>query len=201
MAAKGFDYAGGRPSGRAIRDAGGTFVCRYLTDGGPSLPGKQLIASEVRDLQQNGIAIVCNYETYADRMKSGYDGGKADAQYSNGYVAQLGLVGAPVYFSADWDTTEADQTAVNDYLRGASDMLGKARVGIYGGFWSVSRALDAGVCTYAWQTAAWSGSNRDTRMHIFQDTDAGYVNVAGVQCDVDYRYPDDFGQYRSRSNA
>jgi hypothetical protein len=54
-------------------------------------------------------------------------------------------------------------------LSGAGSILGKDHVGIYGGYYPVKRALDAGVCKYAWQTYAWSGGQWDPRAHIRQN--------------------------------
>ncbi|SIS08591.1 glycoside hydrolase domain-containing protein [Williamsia sterculiae] len=195
---RGLDYAGGRPSGAAIRAAGYDFVCRYLTDGGTSLPGKQLLPDEVNDLVANAVGIVANFETYADRMLEGRQAGIDDATFALARLRQLPHTpSAPVvYYSADFDTTPEQQNAVNDYLRGAASVHGSvATVGVYGGFWTVSRALDAGVATYAWQTQAWSGTNVDPRIALLQRNDVGYVSVDGVQCDVDETRRDDYGKW------
>jgi hypothetical protein len=101
----------------------------------------------------------------------------------------------PIYFSADWDTTDGYQVGINDYCRGAASVIGQENVGVYGGYWSVSRALDAGVARWAWQTVAWSGSNRDPRINIMQRNDLGYAYVAGVQCDIDEAKTPDCGRW------
>lgn len=190
----GLDYAGGLPGGRAIAAAGYGFVVRYLSPGGPKLPGKLLTQTEYADLTAHGVAVVLNWETTADRMKDGHDAGVTDAQRAE---AQLRLVGhpstRPIYFSADWDATEADQLAIDEYLRGAASVIGDERVGVYGGYWVVKRCLDNGSARWAWQTGAWSGGNRDPRAHIYQRI--GYQTVGGVECDVNEALADDFGQH------
>ncbi|MFI5542078.1 glycoside hydrolase domain-containing protein, partial [Nocardia sp. NPDC051900] len=162
--------------------------------GGPSLPGKQLLPWEADALRAAGIEIVSNWETYADRMRGGYAAGEYDATLA---LAQVRACGGrddrPIYFSADWDTTEEEQALINDYLRGAAAVLGVENVGIYGGFWSVSRALDAGVARWAWQTDAWSGGQRDPRINIHQRIQQ--VRVDGVPCDVNEALTDDYGQW------
>lgn len=190
----GIDYAGGRPGGAAIKTAGYGFVCRYLTDGGPGLPGKLLTPVEYRDLQSSGISIVVNFETTADRMLAGFDAGVQDASGADTVVRALGHPSdRPIYFSADFDATPAQQAEIDDYLRGCASVIGASRVGVYGGYWVVKRCLDNHTARWAWQTGAWSGGNIDPRIHIYQRI--GYVTVGGIQCDVNEARQADFGQH------
>jgi hypothetical protein len=167
---QGLDYAGGRIGGAQLAAAGYSFVCRYLTDGGTGLPGKQLLPDEFADLVNNNIGVVFNWETTANRMLDGPGAGTADATAALAYVRSLpGLAGLnpAVYFSADWDVTPAQQDAINAYLTECGAVLGgPGYVGLYSGYWPVSRALDAGVCGLAWQTEALSGGNLDPRVNI-----------------------------------
>lgn len=197
---QGVDYAGGRISGADLKKAGVKFVCRYLTDGRPSLPGKQLLPKEFEDLQANGIAVVFNWETTANFMLGGASQAAKDAATALAYIRSM--PNAPehpvVYFSADWDATPAQQVPINAYLQTAGDILGGPnKVGIYGGYWPVSRALNAGLCKYAWQTEAWSGGNIDSRINIMQRNRMGYRYIAGIPCDVNEAHTDDFGQWPS----
>lgn len=59
----------------------------------------------------------------------------------------------------------------------------------------MSRALNKGTATWAWQTGAWSGGNVDPRIHIYQRI--GGVIVGGVECDVNEARQPDFGQHPS----
>lgn len=196
---RGLDYAGGRISGTALKAAGISFVCRYLTDGGSGLPGKQLVGTEFADLTANGIAVVFNWETTTDFTLGGAAQGTADATSALSYIRTLpGMQEANpvVYFSADFDATPDNQTPINAYLSAAAAVLGGPQfVGIYGGYWPLSRALDAGVCKYGWQTEAWSGGNIDSRINIMQRNGLGYQTVGGVQCDINEAHTDDFGQF------
>lgn len=190
----GLDYAGGRPGGGAIAEAGYTFVVRYLSDGGPGLPGKLLTPAEADDLRANNIDIVGNWETTAARMLDGYDAGARDAEAGLAQVLRCGgREDRPIYFSADFDATPAQQVPIDGYLRGAGSVLRPANVGIYGGFWPVSRALDNGTAAWAWQTGAWSGGNTDSRINLYQRI--GFVRVGGVQCDENEARTKDFGQW------
>ncbi|GAA4394681.1 DUF1906 domain-containing protein [Tsukamurella soli] len=196
---KGLDYAGGRPEPADIAAAGVGFVCRYLSDGGAALPGKQLLPGEADALRAAGIDIVSNWETTADRMLDGYSAGVADANAAIRQVLSCGgRSDRPIYFSADFDATPAQQTPIDAYLQGCASVLGPANVGVYGGYWVVSRALNDGVAAYAWQTQAWSGGQQDQRIAILQDNEAGYADVDGVQCDVDWALTTDYGQWSYR---
>ncbi|WP_069161646.1 DUF1906 domain-containing protein [Nocardia altamirensis] len=190
----GLDYAGGRPGGAAIRAAGFDFVVRYLSPGGPTLPGKLLTPAEADDLRAHGVSIAANWETTATRMLDGYGAGIVDARAGLAQVLRCGgREDRPIYFSADFDATPQDQQRINAYLDGAATVLGRANVGIYGGFWSVSRALDAGSARWAWQTDAWSGGNIETRRNIHQTL--RQQTVGGVVCDVNVAETTDFGQW------
>ncbi|MEC3917059.1 DUF1906 domain-containing protein [Nocardia sp. CDC160] len=190
----GLDYAAGRPAPSAITAAGYDFVVRYLSEGGPTLPGKLLTPAEADDLRAHGISIVSNWETTAARMLDGYGAGVTDAHAALAQVLRCGgRADRPVYFSADFDATPQQQVPIDAYLDGAASVLGRANVGIYGGYWPVSRALDSGSATWAWQTVAWSGGNVDPRVAIFQTGEQ--VTVDGVRCDVNQTDRADFGQW------
>lgn len=194
MPALGLDYAGGVPSAAAIKNAGYSFVVRYLTTGGPGLPGKLLTRHEFAALQAAGVGVVLNWETSADRMRGGWEAGVSDAQTAAGIVAGLGVPDhRPIYFSADWDASETEQQCIDDYLRGAATVLGAGRVGVYGSYYVVKRALDNGSARWGWQTGAWSGGNREPRAHIFQRI--GFAHVDGVECDVNEACAEDIGQH------
>lgn len=190
---RGLDYAGGRPSAASIKDAGYDFVVRYLTDGGPALPGKLLLPSELTDLLAHNIAVCFMWETTADRALSGFDAGFTDARLADAYLQSLGLGPQIIYFAVDFDSTEIEQDVINAYLRGAGNYLGSWRVGIYGGYWPVKRALDAGVATWAEQTVAWSGGNIDPRAVILQT--AQQCLIDGIVCDILTTHVLDYGQY------
>lgn len=191
---KGIDYAfSPHPPASAIRDAGFGFVCRYMSpmtanDGN----GKNLLASELTQLRAAGLSVVVVEESTAGRMRSGHSAGVADAQHANAVTAALGMGGVPVYFACDFDATENDQSLINAYLDGAASVIGHARTGIYGGYYPVKRALDAGKAAYAWQTSAWSGGQWDSRAHIRQQ---GSVRVGGVTVDLDEATAADYGQH------
>jgi Domain of unknown function (DUF1906) len=200
MPSFGIDYAGGRPGGDAIKTAGYDFVVRYLSSGGPGLPGKLLTNFEYADLMAHGVMVAVNWETTADRMLAGYGAGSDDAKAADQALRAVGHpADLPIYFSADFDANPGQQAAIDAYLNGAANIVGRDRVGVYGGYWIVKRCLDNGSAKWAWQAEAWSGGNRDPRAHIFQH--AKYVTVGGVQCDLNEALQPDFGQHPQPTGA
>lgn len=178
---KGLDYSAGRISGTDVVDAGHKFVMRYLW-----FPGQQhayLTADEAADLRAAGIAIGPIFESTAERAAQGWDAGVMDA---NTAVTQLADVGAPadqvIYFTIDFDASEEQQSAINDYFRGAASVVGIDRVGCYAGYYPLSRLLDGALTRYGWQTLAWSGGNREARATLFQNGEQ--ATVGGVECDI-----------------
>jgi hypothetical protein len=196
----GLDYSGGRPGGAAIYAAGYRFVVRYLENGLGS--GRvNLNAAEVANLHANGIAVALVWESQANRAMQGRAAGAADAAAADRAAKASGVAGLPIYFAIDFDIPDYAPTATSpraklgacgDYFDGVATMLPHNRIGVYGGYWAVRRTLDAGLATWAWQTVAWSGGQTDPRIHLYQR--AGYVTIAGVQCDVNETRQRQFGQ-------
>lgn len=207
----GLDYSGGRPRGSAVKAAGFDFVARYLANG---LAGGRvnLTDTEAADMERNGVEVVLVWERkiigQPDRATEGRGAGIADAQAALTQAAAVGRPDQPIYFCVDFDIPDyapgnADARTklgpVGDYLAAARDIVGQSRMGVYGGYWAVSRALDAGIARYAWQTAAWSGTHEDPRIHLFQRV--GFVHVDGVECDVDEARQADYGQHSGGSSS
>lgn len=188
---EGIDYAFGRPGIAALKAAGVKFVCRYLSHS----PTKNLTSAEAHALSAAGIWIVVVWETTAQRALAGRTAGVADAIDAQMQAQACGMpAGRPVYFAVDWDASASQQLAINTYLDGAASVLGRDRVGIYGGYGPVKRALDAGKAKWAWQTYAWSGGKWDGRAQLQQYSN-GHT-LGGVGCDYDRATKADYGQWR-----
>jgi len=194
----GLDYSGGRPGGAAIAAAGYRFAMRYLDNG---LGGRvNLTAAEFTDLRVHGVEVGLVWETQSSRATQGFAAGQADARAAAAAAQAVGADGWPIYFAVDFDIPDYDASAdplpslgpVGLYFGGVLTELPLWRVGVYGGFYAVSRVLDAGLASLAWQTLAWSGGQVDPRVHLVQRI--GYVTVAGVQCDVNEQRQRYFGQ-------
>ncbi|MBS2962590.1 DUF1906 domain-containing protein [Actinocrinis puniceicyclus] len=186
----GIDYAWQHPDPAALAAAGYQFACRYLSRDAT----KNLTLSEAASLAAHDVWVVANWEYGAQDMLRGYAGGVADAQLALRQATAAGMPrGRPIYFSADWDVTPAQEAAVTDYLRGAASVLGAGDVGEYGGYYPVRIARDNGAAAWTWQTSAWSGGQWDPRDTIRQ---TGSATVGGVQVDVDEALVPDVGQWQ-----
>jgi Rv2525c-like, glycoside hydrolase-like domain len=194
MTIAGIDYAfSPHPPIAALKAARVAFACRYISpDPANDTNGKNLLPAECKALLGAGIHVVVVAESYAARMKAGHAAGTADAQHASAVVNALSMHSIPVYFACDFDATPGDQAAIDAYLDGAASVIGRGRTGIYGGFYPVKRALDAGKATYAWQTIAWSGGQWDLRANLRQGLQ---VTIGGVSVDVDNAQRPDYGQW------
>jgi hypothetical protein len=188
--ARGVDYAWAHPSTTALRQAGYTFVSRYLSWDAP----KNLSPEEARALKAAGIDIVCNWEAVANEARQGYAKGVTSAREAQRQAVTCGQpAGRPIYFSVDYDAPLSDQAALNAYFDGVASVIGRSRTGAYGGYPVISRLFDAGKITWGWQTYAWSGGRWDARAQVRQVQNN--ILVGGVDCDRDEAWTTDFGQW------
>ncbi|GAA1853690.1 glycoside hydrolase domain-containing protein [Actinomadura bangladeshensis] len=192
MAVFGIDYAWGRPGAAALKRAGAKFACRYLSH---DTTGKNLTRSEADELSDAGIWVVVVWESTAKRPLAGRSAGAADARDAAAQARACGMPDdRPIYFAADWDAAASQQDEINAYLDGAASVIGRDRVGLYGGYGPVKRAFDAGKIAYGWQTYAWSGGRWDARAQLQQYSNDHTVNGVGV--DYDRAVKSDYGQWR-----
>jgi Domain of unknown function (DUF1906) len=189
--AEGIDYSyGGGLSAAAMKRAGKHFVARYLSTQPNS---KNISSAEARNLLGAGLSVVLVWETTADRVLSGRNGGVADAREADRQANALGMRGIPLYFACDIDSSPGQQGAINGYCSGAASVIGHGRTGLYGGYWPVSRAFSAGVIRYGWQTYAWSGGNLDRRAQLYQYRNG--VKLGPADVDLDKSMATDYGQW------
>jgi hypothetical protein len=183
----GVDYPWTKPAPTALRDAGVSFVMRYLSNDA----SKNLSRSEAAALAAVGIWCGVVWETTAGRALAGYAAGAEDAKAALKQAAACGMPPArPVYFAVDTDTSWA---RVRAYFEGVRSVLPVQRVGVYGGLQVIQGAADSGLVTWLWQTRAWSGGKWDARAHLRQ---LGFVTIGGVQCDENTAMVADFGQWQ-----
>lgn len=189
---EGVDYAFPPiPSVAALKAAGKVFVCRY---GGPGSASKQLTASERDALHAAGIAIVANAEGTADGLKGGWDVGVAWAKSADAYFARLGLPkDRPIYLSVDFDAGPSHWSAIDAAMDGAASVLGRDRVGVYGGYKVIAHLAGNGKARWLWQTYAWSGGNWHPKAHIQQYRNG--VTIGGADCDLNRAMSSDYGQW------
>ena len=191
----GIDYSWARPSGAAIKAAGYTFACRYLSS---DTTGKTLSSTEAKDLLDNGISIPLVWEDAANAALGGESQGVSDATKALAEAEALGLPGdRPIYFAVDFDSTPAQQVQIDAYLKGVASVIGEARVGVYGSFYVCERCSQNGTAKWFWQTLAWSGGQQFSGNNIYQNGQSAF----GSGADVDNGQTADIGAWEAGSTA
>jgi peptidoglycan hydrolase-like protein with peptidoglycan-binding domain len=170
------DYSLARPTIAELRAAGATGVIRYTGwDGQPGFANshKNLTIPELAELRAAGLDVGLTFEYAADAAAHGAAQGTADAGLADMQIALLGMAGGPSkvgdFYAVDYDVPDfapnlpggpASARAKLGPLAGYFDAARAAAVNhevcAYGGYWAVSRLLDAGIVRKAWQTLAWS---------------------------------------------
>lgn len=166
MVLYGVDYAVPRFTGAELanprlRNVDGhavKFACRYLRNAGTI--DKEISIKEARDLIAH-VDLVSNDETTGVQYQGGFDGGARSAEASWAvHKAIGGPDNAAIYFSPiDHDTSgwgPAEWRLLERFLQGAASVITLGRVGFYQGYRPVKWAFDNGLCTFGWQTRAWS---------------------------------------------
>jgi hypothetical protein len=164
------DYSTFRPTIGMLKQAGVTAVGRYI--GWDSVPGyqqigKNITATEADSLIAAGISIFLSFEYAADAALLGAAQGDKDGRLAGEQLTALGAPeGMAVYFAVDFDVADYAPTStdpkaklgpVADYFEAINALTLGYQVGVYGGFYAVSRAMSAGLAAKGWQTIAWSG--------------------------------------------
>jgi len=195
-ARRGVDYSYARPSPSGLRAAGYTFAVRYFSHD----PSKNLSAGEARALVAAGVDVVSNWESTSGSALGGYDAGVNDASAADSEAGAAGSpAGRPIYFSIDFDAAPGQQAALDAYMDGAASVIGRARVGAYGGYYVIQRLFDHGKIAWGWQTYAWSGGQWEPRAQLRQIQND--VTIAGGACDIDEAEAADFGQWNAPASA
>ena len=189
----GVDYSWGRPRPAKVVEAGYTFICRYFSR---ATNGKNLTRAEADAAIAAGLDIVVVWEHAASEALNGYSQGATNARQALEQANACGMPSdRPIYFAVDFDATPGQQAAINSYFDGAASVLGRSRVGAYGGYYVIQRLFDAGKIDWGWQTYAWSGGQWDSRAQLRQTLNG--ITVDGAACDRDEAVAADFGQWGS----
>ncbi len=169
------DYSAAKLSGSTIKNAGYGGVIRYI-DAPDRLRTKHTNLAEYNDHRANGLVVRLVFQNNTTDADGGYAAGVANAQRAKAGADYLGYNGV-IFFTNDRTTLPNVQTW-RDYLRGASDVLGFARVGAYG----FRNALNAAI---GHASAFWQSGRRSELVghaNYWQDNNT-QVTVGGVLCD------------------
>ncbi len=192
--AYGVDYAWmPHPKPSTLKAQGKTFACRYI---GTNIDdGKMLTAAEYASLRAQDVDVVANVEG----SPGGFRGYVAGQRWANNGVAWIKNKALPmpsdrpIYFSADWDVSKTDWPDLKAALDGAASIIGRNRVGLYGGRYAIQQAQQTGAAKWFWQTYAWSGGVWLPGTHIQQYQNG--VRIDGADCDLNRAMQPDFGQW------
>ena len=180
---KGVDFAWQKPTVAQMRNMGATWAAGYFSND----PTKNWTKSLVSEFLAAGIGVVSVWETTTTRATEGYQAGVDDAHKAESERVSVGLDNKTViHFAVDEDT---DWSSVVSYFAGAASVIGKDRVGVYGGIRIINGAAAAGY-KFLWQALAWSAGQWSPHATIRQEGGT----VFGGSADVDYSETTDFGQ-------
>lgn len=195
--AKGCDYSWGRPNLGGLKQAGMTFVCRYVS---PDTTGKNLTANEANAIRANGMNIVTNWEWEKTAALNGRAQGVSDAARA---INMHNDIGGPsqigIYFSIDFDAQDNEMHQVAAYIDGCTATIGYDRVGVYGGKRVIDNMAATNRCKYFWQTYAWSYGQWSGAANLRQVQNS--VVVAGGEVDIDESMTVDYGGWFGGAEA
>lgn len=190
------DYSAGLIDGQAIKNAGYGGAVRYI--GFPDRR-KCTTKSEFDRFTAAGIGMALVFENNTTDWRGGFAQGAASGRLARNHANAISFsADRPIYMAIDQDVTGIDFNLAMQYLHGASTTLGGAyATGVYGEADVIDRArayrVDGkSVCSFFWQTAAWS-HGRKTTANLFQHV--GVVYVGGIACDINDVLTDDWGQH------
>jgi hypothetical protein len=81
---------------------------------------------------------------------------------------------------------------IDAYLAGAASVLGRERVGVYGGAVIIDHCQAVGSASWFWQTYAWSGGRVCPGIHLYQYQNGQTINGGSV--DFTRSMQDNYGQ-------
>lgn len=177
---------------RALTASGKLFAGRYaVNDKSPG--GRGITAAEYQALRAAGVEVFVYWQTTTSWMLGGFDAGVQGARNARANLLAAGMPATmPVYFACDFDAAPGHQAVIDDCLRGAASVLGAKRVGLYGGYHVLKRAMANQSAAWFCQTSAWSGGMILDGIHLYQYAYNQYID--GTNCDSVRAYRPNYGQ-------
>lgn len=189
----GVDYSFARPWLNCLHDRGMRFVVRYLSAGNSA---KNLTLDEKDSILNHGLKLVIVYQDGTSDPLRGRDEGVKDASAALRKANALGVPSdRPIYFALDQDPsglTHSQKEAVRQYSHGAASVLGRNRIGLYGGYDAIE-SFCPNYFPWGWQTYAWSRGRISAKAHFRQYRNG--VQFCGGEVDFNETYDIDFGQW------
>lgn len=139
---------------KVLKANGISFAGRYLV---PQGMYKDLKASEITALHNEGIAILLCWEIEAAAVKGGADRGAKDGARAKALAQQFQVPsGTTIYFACDYGAQPSDYATIEAYIRAAQQACYPYEAGLYGHALLVDYLATAGACKKFWQCVAWS---------------------------------------------
>jgi hypothetical protein len=192
---EGGDYSYDRPDPACLYANGWRFVVRYVSY---STTTKNMTLAEVGRLTRAGLSICTVWQDNNARTPQGRAMGERHARDGARMHRDLGgPEDRPLYFAIDHDATTSQLATWWEYIQGCNSVIGRDRVGVYGGRRTIAYMAERGV-RWLWQTAAWSGGVWDPRAQIQQyrvDTASNPLRLCGGAVDYNRATVADYGQW------
>ena len=200
------DYAGGIPSGRAVKAAGHMGAVRYVSQPRPDsvswMKAKPVRLSETHDFAANGLWTASVYQ-YGRAQTADWLTGAAGAAVHAPQAIQLhraagGPSGKPIYVAIDDNPSRAQyENQIRPYLRAFQTALSAAglRTGVYGNYNVIQWCIEDGIGSYYWQHDWGSGGKLHPRATIHQKA-KWQTHIDGHLCDINNVYAADWGQWQ-----
>lgn len=142
----------------------------------------------------NGLSIVSLCEGFEQDALNGYSQGVQDGQIAAQWRDRIGMPAErPVYFAVDFDAQDWQMGAIGDYFDGCASILGRAWIGVYGGFRTVEAMANMGKVGWYYQTYAWSYGQWSAFAHVRQ-TENHVIRCGGL-VDLDQSMIVEYGQW------
>jgi Rv2525c-like, glycoside hydrolase-like domain len=158
------DYSFAHPDPARVKAAGYVGVMRYLSpDPAKNLSPAELLALHALDL---GVGLV--WEAGATDELGAAPVGKSEAAAATSLALALGFpLDRPIFFAADFAASGGQLADVAAYLDAARTQT-RYPIGVYGSATTVDTMLAEGVCSWGWQTSAWSSGIVSARAELYQ---------------------------------
>jgi hypothetical protein len=175
------------------RQTGSSFAVRRLSHNA----ARTLTVGEVETYRTSGLGLVAVFDDDAEGSHMGLDQGRDDAQFAREQAQSLGMpAGRPIFFTVRSEAS-ADPAATDSYFDGVASVLGHEASGPYGGFGVVRHQADRGFA-WGWQTYAWSGSELEARVQLYEFSTDHYID--GVRVSYNHAFFADYGQWQITSD-
>ncbi|GKU82627.1 glycoside hydrolase domain-containing protein [Niallia sp. NCCP-28] len=183
-------------SAKALKQAGFTYVARYLGESWKTFDKKEVAA-----IQSAGLLLIsifqksANYSSYFSWKQ-----GELDGKEASNYAKEAGQPkGTAIYFAVDFDAQSKDMETICRYINGVKNQLQDYKTGVYGSF-RVIQTLK-GQAEYYWQTYAWSKGKVCDFIHMYQYENNVYAAGINIDRNEIKKSPGDWGNLCSTEAA